>query len=262
MWDLNYQQPHILAYIGLALRKAGYSSSEITLRPHTKGSVQEAFDALRVKEYGLDLIVAGIDQVREKTYLPLYVPLERGLLGFRICLTHPDNHLDFKKINRVSDFKIHNMNVGLVRGWPDVDIMKSNGIPVSESLTYQEVINQLLTRQVDCFSRSVIEAKTEVRHFKELIIESRIALVYPFADIMYVNPNNPELWQQLQSGFEKAIEDEDFFQIYQQYYGDFLEKNLFYDRKLLIMDNPDVSAEALEAINRLGIASFNKPNVK
>ena len=44
--------------------------------------------------------------------------------------------------------------------------------------------------------------------------------------------------------------------IFEEHYGELLEGHNFYDRKLIILNNPDVSDAALEAINKYGVASF------
>ena len=47
----------------------------------------------------LDLVFIGTNQLREKKYLPIRIPIQSGLLGYRVFLIHKDNVALFKCIS-------------------------------------------------------------------------------------------------------------------------------------------------------------------
>jgi hypothetical protein len=170
----------------------------------------------------------------------------------------PEHQVEFKQVNQVSDFARLDLNLSLVSGWPDVSVMNQNAIPVIKSPDYQSAVKQLMSGKARCFSRSVIEIGSELTQMPELMEEGHMALIYPFADIVYVNPHNPELHKALSNGLKTAIEDRSFYQLHDDHYQQLLINHRFYARKLLIMENQNLTEAALEAINRYGIASFNR----
>lgn len=175
-----------------------------------------------------------------------------------MCLIVPELQAKFRGINQVSDFAEKQLNMSLVTSWPDVDVMVQNNIPVIESIDYQSAVKKIRTQQAQCFSRSVIEVGAELEMLPALAEEQHIALIYPFADIIYVNPNNPELHKALTMGLSLALEDRSFYQLHYRHYSQRLFEHRFYVRKLIIMENENLSEAAHQAINRYGIASFNR----
>ena len=47
----------------------------------------------------------GTNQLREKKYLPIRIPIQRGLLGYRVFLIHKDNVALFKSISEPNSLK-------------------------------------------------------------------------------------------------------------------------------------------------------------
>lgn len=257
LWHKNTHSETTLAFLRLALENA-LPSNKIQFDTVTIENNDEAFVALEKNDLSqrVDIIVSAISKERENRYLPIFVPLDRGLLGFRICMVLPSSTDKFKSVNSVVDFQEQTIKLTLVEAWPDVSVMKSNGIPLQLTANYAESVQAIKSQNADCFSRSVMEIDTELAQLPALAMESRIALIYPLADIIYVNPNLPELHATLELGISTALEDGSFYRLADEHYDALLQKHRFYSRKLLIMQNPDVSEEALEAINRYGIASF------
>ncbi|BDX07017.1 hypothetical protein [Planctobacterium marinum] len=259
IWHKNAAHQSTLSFLQLALEKA-YPDDIPRLNVITVDDNEVAFSKLEdVDENArLDIVVSAVSEDREDRYLPIYVPLDRGLLGFRLCMVEPMYVERFSKVKSVTDFARQSLRLTLVKAWPDVSIMRHNQIPLHTTVHYNEAIEALQTNKAHCFSRSVIEIDDELKVNPQLLIEPHIALIYPLADIIYVNPNLPKLHQTLTIGLELAIEDNSYFEMAEKYYAEILTNHGFYSRKLLIMQNPNVTDPALEAINRFGIASFIK----
>lgn len=257
VWHKNARIAATFEFIELALEKSEYA---FQLKVKNIEDNEQAFTALANAnlQQRLDVIVAGVSTKRESEYLPVYIPLDRGLLGFRLCLIAPGQQANLKRINEPQDFDRLGLSMSLVRGWPDVSVMQQNHIPVLESQNHEQAVEVLKQNKASCFSRSVIEIDAELSRLPGLIEEQHLALIYPFADIIYVNPNNPELHRALSSGMQKAIDDRSFFELHDTHYHRVLMRHRFYVRKLLIMENNNLSQEAHDAINRYGIASFNR----
>lgn len=257
VWHKNQRVAATFEFIELALAKV---SLPHVFNVRTIEDNDAAYAALSQSDSKnrLDIMVAGVSIARETQFLPVYVPLDRGLLGFRVCIIAPQEQSRFNSVNQVSDFAQKALRVSLVDGWPDVQVMTENHIPVVTSSHYGQAVSAVESQEADCFSRSVIEVGKELQALPQLTEENHVALIYPFADIIYVNPNNPELHRQIQSGLYRALEDRSFHQLHDQHYQQLLVDHEFYARKLLIMENHNLTDAAHEAINRYGIASFSR----
>jgi hypothetical protein len=200
------------------------------------------------------------DLEKEQLARPIYVPLDRGLLGFRICLTQ-HNSISLNSINTPIEFKNKNLSVGLGSHWPDTLIYQQNGFKVVTSPIYESLFSMLNRKRFDCFSRSVNELDKELLQIKEhnLQIDNNIIFVYPNADFLFISPTNNQLHKRLSHGLGMAIEDESYFDIFDKHFSNVLLKHGVYERRLLIMNNEQISRQALSAINRFGIASFLVP---
>ncbi len=256
LWDKNYDRPQTLAFIQLAIEKAEPKYGKITLSRVEIDTLSQATQALE-KNQQIDAYVSGTDIPKEESLLPIYIPLERGLLGFRACMIQPKNQPLFSDIQLANQFAENQLYVGLGSSWPDRNIMIDNGFIIKHANNYESLIAMLANNDVQCFSRSMMEIDDELMAHPKFDAEKRLAFIYPFADILYVRPDATKLHEALNYGLEVAIKDRSYFALFDQFYADSLQKYEFYFRKILVLRNNNISANAREAINRYGIASFS-----
>jgi ABC-type amino acid transport substrate-binding protein len=259
LWQRNYERPAFLEAIKLALSLTENEYGETQIVPSAEIEQGRAIASLS-DDTILDVLVAGIDEQREKLGLPIYVPIDRGLLGFRICLTASQS-LAFNDIKDLDDFRKHGGIIGVGTHWPDKKIFTDSGLQMAHTPNFAHLFAMLSAGRFECLLRSVTEIDDEVAHFSEfeLYKESELAFVYPLASFIFVNKNNPELHERLTKGLDLAIANGQFFELFEEYYADKLAQQQFYERKFLFLQNTNLSNEALHAINRYGVASFSIP---
>lgn len=256
IWHENAKSAFVMKVINAALDEVGFDGQFEVVE---FAGMNQAFEGLARNENAakrLDIIVSGVNKKHEADHLPVYRPFEKGLLGFRVCIINQNQQDVFNDIKTVSDFIDLNAEVVLVKGWPDIPISTKNGLPVKVTSSYKGAIEATQKSSPACFSRSVIEVRAESVRYPKLSIENHLALVYPFTDILYVSRHNKLLYKKLSRGMKAIGQNGVHRAIFEEYYGELLESHNFYDRKLIILNNPDVSDAALEAINKYGVASF------
>jgi hypothetical protein len=256
LWDKNYDRPQTLAFVKLAIEKAEPQYGKITIKRVELDTLTSATNALRSDQL-IDAFVSGTDSEKETDLLPIFIPLERGLLGFRACMIKPKNQPLFTKIQQTRQFQENQLYVGLGSAWPDRDIMLDNGFIIKHANNRPELIQMLTDNEMQCFSRSMMEIDDELRAHKEFSAEKRLAFIYPFADILYMRKGAKQLHEALEHGLKLAIQDRSYFELFDHYYSNSLQKYEFYFRKILVLENKRISPQAREAINRYGIASFS-----
>lgn len=257
LWSKNYERPKTLDFIKLALEKAAPKYGHIEIESYDIDTLAKATETLRANQT-LDALVSGTDIQREKDLLPIYIPLERGLLGFRACMIKPENQSLFSDIQQAKQFKENQLYVGLGSAWPDRNIMLNNGFLVRHANNRAALIEMLRDNELQCFSRSMMEIDDELSANSAFSAEKRLAFIYPFADIIYLRKGATQLHQALEYGLKQAIEDRSYFELFDHYYSDVLQKYEFYFRKILVLNNNNISPKARRAINLYGIASFSE----
>ncbi len=262
LWKRNYEKAAIHEVIELAARLSEdqYGPYEIV---QSIDIVQgRAFAALPEGEM-VNVIVAAISSEREQVGLPIYVPLDRGLLGFRVCLQNSEGQ-PIEGIKDAQDLNLQQVLIGVGSHWPDRDILETNGLRVAHSPVYEQLFSMLDKGRFQCFLRSMHEVDGELSRFQDLQlkIEPNIAIVYPQADFAFVSIKHPRIRARLALGLQKAIETGAFNEHFEKHYADTLKRHQLYDRKLILLENPDLSLEAVDAINQYGVASFAPQHVQ
>lgn len=255
VWERNYNNPFFQETLQNITRLAEEEFGEVTLVSSKKMEQGRAFAELL--KGNIDVFIGSADAKREVSAKAIYVPLDRGLLGFRVCLVNK-NSPKFDKIKTPLDFIQRNLKVGLGSHWPDRFIYEENGFKVITSPVYDSLFEMLKLDRFDCFSRSVNEIAIEVERFKEtdIVQDDHIVFIYPNADFIFTNLKNESLQKRLDLGVNLSIEDNSFYEIFEKYFEATLMKNGIYERKLMIINNARLTPDARAAINRFGIASF------
>ena len=160
----------------------------------------------------LDLYWAGSDASREASLNTVKIPLVKGLLGFRVFLTHQENVHKLQKINNVDDL----YGVSLCQGshWPDTDIMLAAGLNVMPNPIYESMFSQVNIKRCDAFPRGINEALSEFNIRKasmpNLSLFQDLILYYPFPMYFFTAKENTKLQKILTEGLELAIDDGSF----------------------------------------------------
>lgn len=257
LWERNYQRPAFLEIItqAMELTEQQYGNFEIvSSRPMEQGA---AFAALS-RETGLNVAVAATSKVREQAHQTIYIPIDKGLLGFRVCLVNPDDRHVFSGINTLADINRSRYSIGVGSHWPDRTVIEANGLKTIHSENYHGLFEMLHKQRFTCFLRSVNEIDAEILTHADMGLtdEQHVALLYPSADFIFVAKSETRLKQRLETGLRIALENGDFDKHFDKHYMTVLQKYNFFNRKLLFLKNQDMTENARQAINLYGLASF------
>ena len=174
---------------------------------------------------------------REARLLPIRIPINKGVLGWRLGLIRKGDEGLIEGVNTLNDLK----GVRLAQGqeWPDTQILRANGIDVITAPRYEGLFKMLAGRRFDYFPRSVMEIWDEQAiNADTLAVEPHLALHYFYDAYFMVNRRNTRLAQDIREGLEKAIADGSFDKLFQQYYGERLRKAHLETRTVIELRNP------------------------
>lgn len=186
----------------------------------------------------IDVFWSMTSKQRESDLLPIRIPLDKGLLGWRIFLIRQNTQNSFAAIKSVDDLK--KMNAIQGHDWPDTEILRASKLPVEGSPHYELLFKLLAQGQVDYFPRSVIEIWDEEKKHPNmgLAIEQTLILEYPTALYFFVNKKNTALAAAIEEGLHIALKDGSFDQLFKRFYGEIIQRAKLRERLKLRLPNP------------------------
>lgn len=187
---------------------------------------------------------ARLKLVKEGKLRMIPVPLDRGLLGYRINLLLESQEHTLANVKTAADLRAYSMGQNV--GWMDVEIYRAAGIPTKEIKNWAngEFAVQMEAGFVDLFPLGLEETLTYfLPHFRkkypQLTTDPYILVRYPWFRFAWVSPK-PEadaLYEALQKGFDVLIQNGSFLKIWAQYRKP-PPDSAFLQRTIIDIDNP------------------------
>lgn len=166
----------------------------------------------------IDVAWFGAKKSLEDRLKPVCIPIFKGLLGWRVALIHRDNRGRFRRVDGLDDLRELTAVQGL--NWPDTAILRNSGITVMTA-RYDLLPRIVAAKRVDWFPRSIIEIWTEHRRWRadhpDLVIEQELLVVYRFAALFFVAPNDEALHTAIRTGLERAHADGSFDRLFRSH---------------------------------------------
>ncbi len=191
---------------------------------------------------GVDVMFRPTSKEDEEQLSPIRIPLDKGLLGYRIFLIHKKDQPKFRSIKSLNQLK--KLKVGQGRDWNDVNIYKHNNFKVVTGSVYEGLFEMLLKARFDYFARGVEEAYPEYearkKEMPDLHVEESIVLYYPFPRYFWVanNKKGDLLRERLTEGLEIMIKDGSFEQIFRKYKSNAINMANLKNRKVFKIKSP------------------------
>jgi len=243
--EIKYFQTHPryeyrVKLLELALEKAVRPKVAYKLRSYGRPVTQARGMALLAGNE-VDVAFLATNQEREKKYLPIRIPILRGILGYRVFLIHEDSKEHFAGVTDFEELR-RNFRAGFGSHWADYEILKANRINVVGVAAYENLFKMLMKKRFDFFPRGISEAWDEVKSkstiYPALMVEENLALYYPFPIYFFVNKTNRQLADTIEKGLKIALEDGSFKEVFLKYHQAVIGRANFGNRRLFKLKNP------------------------
>ena len=187
---------------------------------------------------GLDVVWSVATRERDRELLPIRIPIDRGLIGWRVLLIRANQQPRMDTVHTLTD--LGRLHAGQGLDWPDLAVLRANGLPTVASPTYEGLFVMLQKGRIDYVPRSIAEVTPELAHHPgmHLAIEKHLLLHYPSALYFYVNKRNTALAKALTLGLERAIADGSMQALFKQTYGMLDAELHLRHRRRLELSNP------------------------
>ncbi|WP_051234567.1 substrate-binding periplasmic protein [Marinimicrobium agarilyticum] len=227
-----------LLQLALDKTEADYHPCEVRISEHPTPQARLYLD-LEKGEH-IDVIDATAMPERDRRFLAVRFPLLKGLMGYRIAFIREEDKAAFAEIENIAELSAFTAGQGA--GWPDVEVLRASGLPVVTADKYEALFRMLRAERFDYFPRGAQEVLSERQTFNTegLVVESSMAIVYPWPVYFYVNPREAELAERIEQGLHRAKEDGSFDRYFYQHpliKGVFEQLHL-QDRQLIYLCHP------------------------
>lgn len=239
-YDNNMLSQYPIDVLELALEKTGVNYQLI--ESSTRYTQQRAFQRL---DQNLDINVmwSMTSTEREAAFLPIRIPLVKGLVGWRLLMTQRDSEFFKSEINSLNELRAFRPVQG--QDWPDTRILQANGFDMFTVNDFQQAVMALSQEEADIFPRSVLEVTSELNGIDRslgLVLKPGLGIRYPVAMYFFVRKNNVGLANLIESGLRQAIEDGSFNALFEQTFRTELAILRRGDTKFFQLSNPYMPA--------------------
>lgn len=185
----------------------------------------------------IDIVWTMASQQRERDLLPIRIPLDMGLIGWRLLLIRAQDAPRYAAIRQPGQLQALDALQG--HDWPDSDILRANHYRVQTASDYAGMFKMLESGRVDYFPRAVFEVWHEAAAFADhgLVVAPGLALHYPSALYFFVNRANTALADALRRGLEQMLADGSYARLFQDYYGELVARSALDQRRVFELRN-------------------------
>lgn len=192
----------------LALQKWG-GRFALSCRPEPTNNPR----SLRALAQGeVDVMDLGAAQALEERFQAIYLPLDRGLSGWRLLVVRRGSSRCFQGVQTLAD--LAEMTAGQGTNWPDVELLRSAGLRVATADRLGLLFNLLQAGRFDYLPLGLNEVDGFVQSHRaqapDAVVEPRLALYYPFARLFYVRQGDEARRAAIATGLGRAFDDGSF----------------------------------------------------
>ncbi|WP_175561585.1 transporter substrate-binding domain-containing protein [Vibrio aerogenes] len=224
----------------MALKKTEATDGAFIIRPTKLAMNPLRFHRELEKGNEPNIIWASVTKQREERFLPIRIPLRKGILGYRVFLIKAADQKKFSAITSVNQLK--QMKAGQGATWLDSDILASNGFNVEVGFSYEGLFKMLGIGRFDYFPRGINEVYIELQQRKnqhpDIDVEKTLLIYYPLPKYFFVNKENKYLANRIERGLKIMIKDGSFEKIFMKYNKFYIDAIRMDKRRIFKIDNP------------------------
>ncbi len=190
----------------------------------------------------LNTMVLDTSRNMEKNLLPVKIPIDKGLLGYRVFLIQAKNQERFNQISTLDELR--KISIGQGFDWSDLEIFKAAGFPVVPGASYDGLFSMLMANRFDAFGRGVTEVLPELQQRRKrlpgMAIEKSILLYYPMPVYFWFprTENGEARAKRVHEGMNLLIANGTLDKLFHEEFGPAIAALALKQRRLFKIDNP------------------------
>ncbi|MBF0204720.1 MAG: hypothetical protein HQK67_10505 [Desulfamplus sp.] len=240
-FQIDHRYDYRIELLRLALEKTEQEYGHFSLEPTTEKMTQARGLKFMEEDKLVNIAFLPTSEEREQKFLPIRIPILKGILGYRVFLIHRDNLAAFSAIQSIDELK-SKFTAGFDMHWADITILTANDIKVDKSTSYELLFKKLEAKRFDFFPRGINEAWDEIEQFgascPNIVVDPHNAFYYPYPVYFFVNKTNVKTAERITKGLNIAQNDGSFKNLFLKYHDGILKKAELEKRKFFILENP------------------------
>lgn len=246
--DADSRYEYDWAVLRMALQKTEARYGRFELRQSTQAmSPQRVTQELLTPGGRINVFARATSPELERQFLPVRLPIDKGLLGYRIFLVRSEDLPRFAAVSTLADLR--ELRAGQGKDWIDVPLLRGAGFTVVEGTSYSGLFAMLNAGRFDWFSRGIDEAQRELSErrpvFPQMAVEPTLLLQYPLPLYFFLrrDAEGRVLARRITEGMEMMIKDGSLNALFQQYKGESIKAGGLARRRVLHLKNPHLTPE-------------------
>lgn len=239
--DVRYQYPYELLHQALEHTRADFGPYELQLSPDVLNRQRMILELGRLEGRIQITSLVSTDEL-EQQLQPIRIPIDKGLLGYRLLLIRKEDQPRFARIDSLDALK--RLRTGLGDTWSVTPAFRNAGFSVVTSSDYEALFAMLAGNRFDAFPRGVDEIGPEwqARHDRlpNLSIEDNLLLYLPAPRYFFTGntPAGRALAKRIETGLTRMRADGTFDALFDDYRAKVLKGISLKGRRLFVLENP------------------------
>lgn len=181
----------------------------------------------------------------ESKLIPIRIPVDKGLSGYRISLIDGRRQATFSAVHTLEQLK--RIPLGAGRQWSSAAVFQDTGFSVALGNSTAGLHSMLAADRFQHFPRGIEEALFEqtayAPAFPQLALERSFVIYIPLPRYFFVAPGQARLAERLEAGLRALIADGSFDQIFHAFYDELIEKTGLRKRRVFRLENRFLSPQ-------------------
>ncbi len=238
--SIDTRRKEVVELIRLSLQKTEKTHGPFILKPanYVINPLRQVADIKKNQKDHINIVWIDTNKKIEKELLPIYIPIQKGIVGYRVFLIRNDSKNKFTKSMTLDDLQKLSNGIGL--GWMDQGVFELNKLNYVIGYNYEGLFKMLSAKRFDYFSRGINEAFPELEDRKKLYpdmsVEQNIALSYRHPIYLFTSKQRVDLHDRLETGFNMMIKDDSFNKTFCKYNKSSIEKANLRNRKIFKLE--------------------------
>lgn len=196
----------------------------------------------------VNIVARATNLELEARLRPVPLPLDKGLLGYRLFLIMPEMQERLDQVRTLEDLR--RFSIGQATPWTDVKILEAGGFRLVLANDYEGLFKMLGARRFDLFSRGLNEIHSEWLAQRDSVpgmaIERGLVLHYPMPRYFFVprTEQGARMAERIEDGLRRLARSGEFERRYQAYKRTMVADLNLAGRRVIRLPNPQLSSLA------------------
>lgn len=190
----------------------------------------------------LNTMVLDTTRELEEKLTPVRLPIDKGLLGYRVFLIRKADQDRFSTLRTLD--QLRQFSIGQGADWSDTRILQQAGFHVVTGYSYEGLFGMLNHRRFDAFGRGAVEVQGEMstfgKQYPDMAIEKSLLLYYPLPVYFWFDrdASGQERARRVEQGMRLIQANGTFDRLFKAEFGDLVRSLNLKGRRLFKIDNP------------------------